>query len=48
MFINNYIKRDIKDYNLFNKTILKESINYYRQILKLLNLYKLTLLINNR
>ena len=48
MFVNDYIKRNIKDCNLFNKTILKRCINYYRQILKLLNLRKLTLLINNK
>ena len=48
MIINNYIKKNIKDRNLLNKTILKRYINHYKQILKLLNLYKLTLLINNR
>jgi hypothetical protein len=48
MLISNYIKRGIRDYNLLNKIILKRCINYYRQILKLLNLYELILLINNR
>ena len=48
MFVNNHIKRDIRDYNLFNKTILKRCIDYRKQILKLLNLRKLTLLINNK
>ena len=48
MFIDDHIERDMRDCNLFNKTILKRYVNYCRQILKFLDLRKLTLLINNR
>ena len=48
MFISNYIKENMKDCNLFDETILNKYIDYRKQILKLLNLRKSTLLINNR